>query len=70
MEAPAPPMSHLEQSTIEELLSVKFTDTFYTEIRRRLRMREGLAFVVDDSGILVRTSAKCNQIAVPQSLKE
>ena len=61
---------HFDQITLEEFVNAQLEDRFCADIHRRLNEGEGIAFGVDDNGLLVRTTQRDHQIVVPHSLKK
>ena len=55
---------------MEELVTTQLTDALCADIHRRLNEGvAGLAFRVDENGLLVRTVYPDHQIVIPHSLR-
>ena len=69
-ELPAPPETTFEPISQDELVVSQLNDQFCSEIRRRLNEGEGIAFEIDENGLLIRVGEHGPQIVVPHSLKQ
>lgn len=54
---PDPSIPSIKPITIEYILVEKFSDAFFSEIKKRLNGWDGLKFVLDEGVLLIRTAA-------------
>ena len=55
---------------MDEFITAQLHDLFCSDVCRHLNEEEGLAFELDDNGLLVRTATHDHTIVVPHSLKK